>query len=229
MPAAFVKSAGNVNLDGTSVQATFGSAVSAGSLLVAFVYWTEATGTVSISDSVNGSWSAAIRTQALPAGVRRIVGFAFENTGAGTPTVTATVTGGPGTNLIAVVVAEFSGVKTSGALSQQNSANGTSATADSGSVTPASGFELFVGGVVPNDGAQTITAGADYSNLVGDAAAGSMRVALESRRHNGADSADFALTGSQEWAAMVLTFGEPAVATTLSMGGLITIPRRVAV
>lgn len=205
MAAAFVQGKGNVTLAGDSIQVTFDTAVTAGNVLVGFLYHADTANTLAISDTVNGSWSASIRTQFRPSNDRRMEGFMFENSGSGTPTFTGTATPGSST-VLAILVAEFSGVPTSSVLSQQNSANGTSATPDSGNVTPAAGFEMFVGAAF--DDGTTWTAGADYSNLIHDnPTPGSQRLVMESRRHNGTDSADFSIASTQ-WAAMVFTLKE---------------------
>ena len=207
MASSFVQGKGNVNLGGTSVVVTLDGAVAAGNLLVGFLYYADSAGTLSISDTVNGSWPAQILQQFRPSNDRRIAAFAFENSAAGTPTITGSTTGT--SNVIAIVVCEVTGVLTSGALSQQASASGTSATPSSGTLTPAGGFEFFVGGAFAD--ANTWSLGSGYSNLILDnSTPGSQREAMESRRHNAADAVTFSITSSQ-WACIGLTFSESAV------------------
>lgn len=74
---------------GTTLAQAFAGAVVAGSTLCCFVECLDVTSeTISVSDSVNGSWGAAVRS--VDDGTKTVAQFQFQNTAAGTPTVTAT-------------------------------------------------------------------------------------------------------------------------------------------
>lgn len=74
---------------GTTLTRTYANAVIPGSCLVADVQCTDvASETFSVSDSVNGSWGAAV--QSVDDGTKTTARFLFPNTAAGTPVVTVT-------------------------------------------------------------------------------------------------------------------------------------------
>src|SRR6185312_4092293 len=81
------KSAGTT----TSTTITYASAVSSGDLLLCAVRVGDDTGTdtISVSDSVNGSWGSALGTHSVT-GMGTLAIYAFDNSGAGTPVVTIT-------------------------------------------------------------------------------------------------------------------------------------------
>lgn len=98
----------------TSHQCTYAAAVLAGSLLYACVRDTlSVTVWVSASDSVNGTWTAVANTdRTLPGMSLKKACFYFQNSAAGTPTVTVTSTGN-GT-LRQLVLTEWTGVALTG-------------------------------------------------------------------------------------------------------------------
>jgi hypothetical protein len=97
----------------TTIAATFPRAVRATSTLVAFIQSTDTATSATISDSVNGSWPAAIAsvddTDSTALAWSAI--FAIKNTAAGTPTVTATY--GASTSFRGIVIMEIANVSTS--------------------------------------------------------------------------------------------------------------------
>jgi hypothetical protein len=140
----------------SSFNVAYGSAVTSGNELFAWLRVGNSTQTaVTVSDNVNaGNWTLATSIVDSTNG-RAIYLFYRENTGAGTPTVTAswsTVTA----NNDALQVYEYSGLATSNSLDQKTSANpATSTTPSSGSITTTQASELVIGGVVLGSGTLT--------------------------------------------------------------------------
>lgn len=90
---------------GTSTALAFGSAVGAGSILIAYTDFDAAT-TGSVSDSVNGAWTA-IDTPENWSGTHEGQAYLFVGTAAGTPTVTLTTAASSASR--ALLIAEYSG------------------------------------------------------------------------------------------------------------------------
>src|SRR5215469_15948041 len=113
---------------GRSTQATtdptnlaFSSAVLSGSLLVCTLQ-TPNTASVTVSDSVNGSWTRAINHSTTNTANNSAI-FFFAGSAAGTPTVT--VSGQGSGSPIGFCIAEFTGVLTSGALDKTGATEDT--------------------------------------------------------------------------------------------------------
>jgi hypothetical protein len=150
----------------------FSSAVSAGDLLVGCVLVDSGHTVVSVADSVNGAWSLAETAATSQAGIINDVCYYFQNSGAGTPTVTVTESSTGALNVIKLVA--FSGVKTSSAKVASNHANGAAAAATltgaSASATTANQLLIgFVGkdagnAVAPNNG-ETESLDANFSQI----------------------------------------------------------------
>jgi len=116
----------------------FSSAVAVGRALVAACIWGSATQTCTVSDSVNGAWTAIGSPQR---GTGNLTGytiqlFYFLCTGAGTPTVTMTCSGSNTYRDIAIH--EFSGIDTVSAL--EASVYSGNVTASGNVITTASGI-----------------------------------------------------------------------------------------
>jgi hypothetical protein len=78
----------------TSVSATFGSAVTAGSCIAVGVAWDTSSQAMSVADNVNGNHTQALaRNSSYAVTNFRIESWYFKNSSAGTPTVTATFAG----------------------------------------------------------------------------------------------------------------------------------------
>ena len=142
---------------------TFGSAVSAGSLLVASVYWNSTIAqayTCSVSDSVNGAWTAvgSPLDGTVGEGLEglRIQMFYFLSSAAGTPTVTADIS----TNVNAgCAVQEFTGTSIAfdAAATYNNHNNTTTPTTNSLTTSVTDG--LLVAMSITSFGTQTAGAG----------------------------------------------------------------------
>ena len=98
---------GNATAGVTSINIVFPSAVTPGSLLVCYIGTTAANRTLTVSDSVNGSYTQDVLSTG-GAGSTSI--FTFPNTAAGTPTVTLTMSGAVGE--LDGIIEEWSGVLT---------------------------------------------------------------------------------------------------------------------
>jgi len=166
---------------GTGGTFAIGTALSAGDLIVLSIMGFNTTTnnsppTFAVSDTVNGSWgSRELETVTFAIGTSsgRASLWAFENTGAGTPTFTITKTwaGGSGCSTGAQAAA-FSGMVTTAPLDTGVAATGNNSSPASGNVSPATGAasELMVGCYV--DAGYGTTLGAGNINAVGATLAG---------------------------------------------------------
>lgn len=110
MAATWVKSA-QANPSGTSltISVAFGSAVGAGSLLVAVCTFSPVNITPVFSDSVNGTWKAPVYVATDTPNNQSVAWSYFVNSAAGTPTVTVT---SPSTlDSRGIVVSEIAGTR----------------------------------------------------------------------------------------------------------------------
>lgn len=159
MAIAHVQSGKNaIDPSGTSVGRAYSSAVGSGSLLIAQITWWSQTSTApSVSDSVNGAWTV-IGTP-VTSGATQVSILAYRaNTGAGTPTVTASW--GSAVDFPAISTYEFSGAATSSPVDVSATAGPTAGTAVSlGAMTLAEAGELVFMVVTPTDLNRTFTPG----------------------------------------------------------------------
>ena len=140
----------------SSMNVVYGSAVVSGHNLFAWLRIGNSGQTgVAVSDNVNaGNWTLATSIVDSTNG-RAIYLFYKENTGAGTPTVTASWSTSTANN-DALQIYEYSGLATSNSLDQKTSANpATSTTPTSGSITTTQASELILGAVVLGSGTLT--------------------------------------------------------------------------
>lgn len=139
------------HLASTTVTKTYGAAVAAGDVLVAFVVAQNlADTTITVSDSVNGAWTQA-GTITDPVNAR-IIGFYKVNSAAGTPVVTLT---GNTTNRKTIAISSIKGLTSGGAFDQWKALQGQSTTPNTGdSATLASANSAVVaalqGGASPS-------------------------------------------------------------------------------
>ena len=126
MAIAYVKDTGKFSTAAAaSINQAFGSAVSAGALLVTGVSgWRSPTafdiGATGVSDDVNGNHSQAVKSAVGTGDGNRAAIHYFENSAAGTPTVTVAAAAGSDNSIEAVCV-EYSGAATSSSLDQTQS------------------------------------------------------------------------------------------------------------
>lgn len=143
---SFVQSntAGSGSSSVTSEGASFSSSQTAGDLDVALVSWNSTSGTVSVSDTANGSYATAVPLAQYGSGSLAI--FYHSNiaaASAGSNTVTATISAAA-TDLD-ITVLEYKGLSATSPLDQAASASGDSLIGNSGSVATAYGPELIIG------------------------------------------------------------------------------------
>lgn len=168
MAATFVQKTDTSNSSpANSINVSYASNVTAGSLLVALFGWADTSLTASFADGRNGSWSAAASSKSSNAGFGyNTEVFYFPNAAAGATTVTATLSGTAG--YMWLVVLEFGSAATSSPLDASNSATGGSS-AVSGSLTTVTDNALIVACSLVS--AITPTAGSGFtlaSNLDGN-------------------------------------------------------------
>lgn len=132
--------------DGVTSVVTATWTVAAGSVLLAFVLYEDDGNTITVADTVNGTYGAAIET-ILATGVNGLKCFAFTNSAAGSNAVTATFSANQ--NTAAIWVIELSGAKTASAIDTHNhadqSAPGTGANAITVSATNTAQPAMVVG------------------------------------------------------------------------------------
>lgn len=213
----------------SSISLAFGSAVAAGDLLVAVARCGNLPDTLTASDTVNGSWPSAIVTQALNTDGDQCAILMFKNSGSGTPTVTVNASAAGSWTLEIMDWAPGAG-NTWSSPAQTNSANSTGTTANSGNITTTSADALIVAGcgfdgnVSGNNGC----AGAGSTTLVDAVLNSGGNLAIASGYQlvtsTGIYAAEFSITTSQEYAAMVAAVpytsggGGPTVHTLMAMG-----------
>jgi len=222
-------------LDANSTTVTLGTAISAGDAVVLSMTALPTTGTgasptFSVSDSVNGAWGSrelSTVTWAIGALNARTSAWVFENSGAGTPVVTVTITGTTSiTYQGGMQVAAFSGIATATPKDASAAATGTGTSPTTGAVSPATGAanELMVGIYMDQGEGTTLTAGllngiSPTGSFKHDADSGKWQGLLEygdSGSSGGTPSATFTTTGAPSgWGvnAIVLkiTGGAPVI------------------
>lgn len=208
------KTNGVVDVSGTSCAVAFDSNVTAGNLLIGYVYAGDANAIIAVTaaDTLGQTWSQAVlQRQSTDKHVGAI--FYFANTAGGANTVTFTFTGGTPTDRCSV--AEFSGAATSSPLDQTNHAEGSSTTPTSGSITPTQDGELLVC-VATGDGGAVYTAGTDFSKNINVPDATNTRIGGEyyiqptAAAHNGT----WSIASSQNWTSEIASFKAAAAGTT---------------
>ncbi len=122
--------------------ATFGVNVTAGSLIYVWVSLLATAGTtVTVSGSVNGSYTQAGSYKTVSGTILSL--WYFANSGAGAETVTVTPSATAWTSLVAIEVA---GINTSSPLDSTQNNTATSATPNTGTVTVSQADEMVIGG-----------------------------------------------------------------------------------
>jgi len=174
MAIAFVQAKETTQAAGpfTTVAATFTSNVTSGSLLVASVIWKgvgggNETASASIADTLTSTW-VAFGTAFSAGPDRNGKAWYALNSGAGADTVTVTLPGSrqfPG-----LIIAEYSGVKTSGALDGSSVTTGTTATGTdgvaSGSIVTTVTGDLIYGCLLISNQVTATTPGTSFTERI---------------------------------------------------------------
>ena len=210
MANAFVKAA---IANGNAV--AFGSAVSAGNLIVGMVTYAAAETVSSVTDSVGNTYALLTEVEDV-ADAQAARMFYAMNVGAGTPTVTANgVTNGDGTTIL---VHEVSGAATTAALGQQGGQvdvnPGTGANAcNSGSVTTGTDGEYIFGTAVLSsdfsDGIANFAAGTGFTERTERNVLNNLGVTSEDQVQVSAGAIDATFTvvrGAQTYIVLISTF-----------------------
>ncbi|MGH3217981.1 MAG: choice-of-anchor Q domain-containing protein [Streptosporangiaceae bacterium] len=151
---------GGVNGSGgavTSITITVTSPVSAGDLLVGWFGQYNSSGQVTVSDNVNGAWTRSVSTTYSNGG-GDIALYYLQNAAAAPSGLTITISSTSATYLEGVV-ADYSGVATTGALDQTAVGHGNSTTVNSGPTASVGAGELVVGAILTGGSPGTVTAG----------------------------------------------------------------------
>ncbi len=159
---AFVQ--GNTVTTGSQVASTtmpLTKAVGAGDLLVGwFSLYNGATGTLQVSDNVNGAWRRGPSSLAFQNDTGDIALYYKENSKASPSGVTITVASASGTGYLTGVVAEYSDMAVAGALDQMTTARAISTSIDTGLTGAADATELvYSAALIDASGTETITPG----------------------------------------------------------------------
>mgnify|MGYP001610165967 CR=1 FL=1 len=207
MPIAFVQNLGNLSTSSaTSLSGTFGSSTTTGNF-IALGSRVGATGrTVTGSDSNSNTYAQAKNQVNSTDGHEGFIHYAMNITGGASHQCTISISGAAST--IRITLHEYSGLATSGALDQTNSAQGNSASLDSGNITTLVADELLFG-VGTSAGDTTFTVGTNFANgQFSPSASGSQRQAGENRivSATGTYSAPFSIGGTLQWTCLVASF-----------------------
>ncbi len=225
---AFVQAASG-STSGTSLGVAYSANVQAGDLLVGQF---RTTGTTSVSDSVNGSWTEAVQTTSE--GVVHSVWYR-QNAAAGKTTVTVS---GASSGSLRVVLGEYSGVATSGALDQTSCNQGTSTSVTTGATASVGSGDLLYVGVGLFEHPRTVTAGSSngVAATLRTQFSGEFGTSAEedvTSTASGAQNASFTLSESAPsgWAACAAAFHKllppedtalPAVSGTAQQGSALS-------
>ncbi len=191
----------------------YAQAVSAGSLLVAVIGTFTAGITLTVSDSVNGAWTQAGSYSVGTDTNSRISIWYFENSGAGTPTLTVAVSS---TVYVSLALHEYTGCLTSGALRSTvtNTEAGSATTSATTGTCTATAGDLVVAGycqgsalVISNTVASPFTIRAD--GIYG--AVGEGLATADDVNAPGNEGATFTILPAVRWAAIAASFKPSAV------------------
>ncbi len=155
MAIAYVQGNTFVSAGTTSGGVAFSGANSSGSVLLVAARIGSITSTVGCSDSVNGSYGAALLSRQQTTDGHTAYLFAFPNCASGTPTVTVTSSISASMRFC---ILEYSGAAASSILDVSNSAQGTGTAIASGTATTTNAGDLNFG-VSTGDGGPTHTPG----------------------------------------------------------------------
>ena len=220
MPAAFVQSASAADTNAV----TFGSAVTAGNLIVGVMSFPTSAGPVtSVTDTLGNTYS--LLTEVSDAGNdQSLQGFYSANIAGGTPTITVNGPGAGGAR--SVIVHEVSGLATSTPLDVQAGAvritpgAGADALTSGAVTTTTNGQYIFAAAVVTSafaDGTAEYTAGTGYTERVELQVGGQLGITTEDQVQTSAGSINGTFTAdsgaAQTYVAIIATFKAAGGAT----------------
>ena len=222
---AFVQ--GNTVTTGSQVASTtmpLTKAVGAGDLLVGwFSLYNGATGTLQVSDNVNGAWRRGPSSLAFQNDTGDIALYYKENSKASPSGVTITVASASGTGYLTGVVAEYSDVAVAGALDQMTTARAISTSIDTGLTGAADATELvYSAALIDASGTETITPGSSQGVTFTPRAQTSNGSAYEqdiTAPAAGPQHGPATLGVSADWYAATVVFRQLPAGTTTSTHG----------
>lgn len=189
----------------------FGVNVTAGNLLLLIVGLGLSSDVTGVTDTLGQTWTKAkSQVQTTDGGFVSL--WYVENTAGGACTVQVAYASAANVRLI---VMEYSGVATSGALNQTNSAQADASSAvNAGAINTTQPEELIVV-AARNDTNTTFTAGAGYTLRTEQAAAPNTRLVYEDRvtSSSGSYSGLMTSSGNLLWAAVIVSFKGVGVAS----------------
>ncbi len=208
VPASFA--AQDFGLSAANRTLAYAAAVGAGSLLVVAVSGEAAApGTAGVSDSVNGAYAQAGST--VISGQLYLSIWYFENSAAGTPTVTVQPNA---STYMGVAIHEYTGVLTLSSLrSASAGASGTSVNPATGNAGSSAG-DLVVAAYAEGNGISTDTVASPFTMRCNTlhAAVGEGLGTADDVAAGGNEGATFTLSASVGWTALAAAFKPAAVA-----------------
>ena len=208
MAIAFVQSA-KVNGTGPTAAVAFPSNITSGNTIIVAIRVGSATIVPTITDTGLNTYVEDRRQVQTTDGHRAFIFSALNISGGIADTVTATVTGTP---TLRMAIHEYSGLATSGALDQVNSAQAdATSTPDSGNVTTLQADELLFG-VGTQSGGRTATAGTNYTLREQVPTTIDSRLTTEDRIVSSTltTSASFTWGGTENSTCLIATYKAPA-------------------
>ncbi|MDP9093387.1 MAG: fibronectin type III domain-containing protein [Actinomycetota bacterium] len=195
----------------TSTQVPLTHAVGAGDLLVGWFSQYNATGNVTVSDSVNGAWT---RSSALPFGSGGDNALYYRQNSAASPTGLTITVVGPAAAYLQGAVAEYTGVASVGALDQIAVAKGVSTSMISGPTAAVAAGDLVYSALVTGSSPGGVNAGSSQGLGYTARSSSGSGSAFEEDITTGAagtQTGGATLKASSDWYAVVATF-RPATA-----------------
>lgn len=176
----------------------------AGNFIVVAIRTGHSSRNLSVTDSAGNNYRQAVQLDNTFDGMAVALYYA-ENIAGGSNTVTVSKPQPDGGLRFAIF--EYSGVALTGSLDQTSEGQGSSATPDSGAITPASDGELVIGAVATANG-ETFTGGTGFAinETVPEAPDTMLMVEGRTQAARSSVSAGATLSASDDWAAVVATF-----------------------
>lgn len=188
----------------SSTSLAFATAVTSGSLLVAYITQSNGTlATFTVSDNVNGTWGTQdVGDIFLAHSVQGAI-FTFPNSGAGSITVswTSTITA-----QMRLIIAEWAGILATSPLDQTTANHGGSTAVDSGTtVSTTQASELALGLYCSNSGSPTFTPSSASWNLDLNFAS-KLQAFSQILTVQGAQNLSGTLSAADSWVCLVSTY-----------------------
>lgn len=210
-PITLVQSASIAGNGVSSLSQAFPSANTAGNLIIAFVRMSTTSQTVQVTDTQGNIYTDAVSQVQSDDGHQTHIFYA-PNVAPGANTVTATFSALNNHPWLAIY--EYSGLDPTTPLDKTAHAQGSGASANSGTTQQtSSALELVFGGVgLPASSTQTLAADTGFTLLQQDAPPDNSRAANEQAIVSSAGQyfASFTLSAITNWTALVATFQAPA-------------------